>query len=323
MEAEIVRVDRNLLPKNGGLETTVFLAGCRMRCAWCTRPQSLRPTHLVWDKSQCLFCHLCERTCATGALHFTDNQLFFDPDKCNGCHACTEHCPSRSIRLTEDLADPASILEQIKKDLPLYHRGGFVNFSCVNTEEQAAFAIDIMRYCRDNRISTRVETTASVREFTFSSLMALADRVIVDLKHYDNEKHVRFTGISNVGILSNLSLAVTMEKSPTVRLSIVPGINSSENDARCFATLLLQHHIRHVLITGRDVLTNDPYVNIFLSHVEENSEQKTQAAASLPSILRYADVLRSRGLRVDVADPDKNHCLPPHFPPCIPSVPML
>ena len=46
----------------------------------------------------------------------------------------------------------------------------------------------------------------------------------------DDEKHIKYTGVSNKLILDNLKELVKLKKRIFIRISVIPGINDSEKE---------------------------------------------------------------------------------------------
>ena len=47
-----------------GIRTNIFIAGCPLRCAWCSNPEGFEPKEMVgWYKRRCIGCGACEEVC--------------------------------------------------------------------------------------------------------------------------------------------------------------------------------------------------------------------------------------------------------------------
>lgn len=47
-----------------------------------------------WDKTDCTFCGVCEKTCREGAVSITETEVAADEAKCINCGRCVKSCPS-------------------------------------------------------------------------------------------------------------------------------------------------------------------------------------------------------------------------------------
>ena len=296
MKADIFRIQKNYLPDGEGLNTVVFFNGCPMRCIWCSRPTpEERPTHIEWNSMDCLFCHLCEKACPTGSLTFRDNVLRFNPDTCSFCRTCEDNCPARMLHFRDKMISFEEARRKILADAPLYQKGGGIYLSGISTREQAAFAADLFKTCRSLGIMTNFETTAVIKQLDFDRVLRHSDRVLIDLKHYDDAKHVRFTGVSNVTILANLDSAIASGTDTCVRISVIPGINDSVYDAMSFGELLRQHNVKKVMLCDFDTLSMEKFGDYFTLHKDAPYPAET---ASDSVFLRYADQLTRCGMTV-------------------------
>ena len=123
MQANIFRIHDVTLP-NGGLNTIVSFGGCPLHCKWCSRPAPAKPTSILWDSKNCLYCGLCEQMCPTGAIRFERDQFRFDSSKCGLCLTCVENCPTRRLHFAEEMMDSSELIERISSRADKYARGG-------------------------------------------------------------------------------------------------------------------------------------------------------------------------------------------------------
>ena len=295
MQANIFKIKRNELADGSGLRTTIYFKGCPLRCVWCSTPQAHeRPTRILWDSKHCLYCNLCVSECPTGSLAFSDNRLTFTPDTCTFCRACTDHCPSRMLHFVGQMMDMDEIMEKILADRELYGNGGVI-LSGGDPLMQPEAATAVLKKCNEHGIRTAIETTAFAKPLAFSRFIANADMIIIDLKHYSEKKYVQFTGVSNHSILENLDFAISIGKKVAVRITITPGINDTLIDARRYAHLLSEHHIRHVILLS--------YSNLGIIKYEKYTQSPTLAREQTFSgqdMENYANMLRGLGFDVQI-----------------------
>ena len=57
---------------------------------------------------------------------------------------------------------------------------------------------------------------------------SLADCILFDLKSLDDEKHLKYTGVSNKRILQNLGIALNGSAEVHLRIPLISGFNDSE-----------------------------------------------------------------------------------------------
>ena len=274
MQANIFKIKRNELADGSGLRTTIYFKGCPLRCVWCSTPQAHeRPTRILWDSKHCLYCNLCVSECPTGSLAF---------------------CPSRMLHFVGQMMNMDEIMEKILADRELYGNGGVI-LSGGDPLMQPEAATAVLKKCKEHGIRTAIETTAFAKPLAFSRFIANADMIIIDLKHYSEKKYVQFTGVSNHSILENLDFAVAIGKKVAVRITITPGINDTLIDARRYAHLLSEHHIRHVILLS--------YSNLGIIKYEKYTQSPALAREQTFSgqdMENYANMLRGLGFDVQI-----------------------
>jgi pyruvate-formate lyase-activating enzyme len=190
--------------------------------------------------------------------------------------------------------DMDEIMEKILADRELYGNGGVI-LSGGDPLMQPEAATAVLKKCKEHGIRTAIETTAFAKPLAFSRFIANADMIIIDLKHYSEKKYVQFTGVSNHSILENLDFAISIGKKVAVRITITPGINDTLIDARRYAHLLSEHHIRHVILLS--------YSNLGIIKYEKYMQSPTLAREQTFSgqdMENYANMLRGLGFDVQI-----------------------
>ena len=186
------------------------------------------------------------------------------------------------------------IMEKILADRELYGNGGVI-LSGGDPLMQPEAATAVLKKCKEHGIRTAIETTAFAKPLAFSRFIANADMIIIDLKHYSEKKYVQFTGVSNHSILENLDFAIAIGKKVAARITITPGINDTLIDARRYAHLLSEHHIRHVILLS--------YSNLGIIKYEKYTQSPALAREQTFSgqdMENYANMLRGLGFDVQI-----------------------
>lgn len=298
MQANIFKIEPATALNESEKGTVIYFKGCPLHCSWCANPQGQdHPTQIMWDNGRCLFCRLCVSQCPSGSLEFVHNKLTYHAETCTACRECAVHCPSHMLHFVGKMLsveEIMTILEQNRQSHPDRNR---VILSGGDPLLQPKFASALLQACRKQGFSTTVETTGCSNTLNFSRLTSYADLIYLEIKHYDERKHVQFTGVSNQSILANLDFALMMKIPLIVRISIIPGINHSLADAKKFAELLCAHKVTDVELIHFSRLGTRKYQEFKMPKALADSCRN-----GLISLKEYANVMRSFGLQVIIRE---------------------
>ena len=211
-----------------GIRTTVFFKGCNLKCAWCHNPESQSPsTEMMLYKSKCTACGKCLSVCQKGE------------SECTLCGRCTVYCPTRAREIVGREYGPSEVLEEIVGDKAFYDvSGGGVTFSGGECMLQIDFLSEILKRCKENGISTAVDTAGHVPYEYFERVMPQCDLFLYDVKCFDREAHKKYTGVYNDLILSNLKKLLQADAPLWVRVPIIPTVNDSVDEMKKIKDLI-------------------------------------------------------------------------------------
>lgn len=125
------------------------------------------------------------------------------------------------------------VLHEALKDKAFFDTsGGGITLSGGEPLMQGDFAVSILEKAKEQNIHTTIETCGCVPWETFDRAASFLDYLIMDVKCFDEKKHVQNTGGSNRQILENLSRV--RSKYPflkiKVRTPVIPEVNDSEEE---------------------------------------------------------------------------------------------
>ena len=60
---------------------------------------------------------------------------------------------------------------------------------------QPDFAAALLKKCKENGIHTALETTAFSTPLVFPKVLANTDLLLLDIKHYNDREHIKYTGV--------------------------------------------------------------------------------------------------------------------------------
>lgn len=225
----VFNIARGSLHDGEGIRTVVYLKGCNLRCAWCHNPEGLSlQKQVVFAANKCIGCGRCVAVC--GKCHtIHENKMVFNREKCTGCYQCAAVCPTNALAPCGEYMTPAEVFHEIQKDRNYYERsGGGVTFSGGECLLQPGFLKETLNLCKRSGIHTTIETALNIPFETLEDLLGLLDRIIVDLKHPDTQKHKEYTGAGNERILGNLKALSSSHGNILVRIPLIPSFNDDE-----------------------------------------------------------------------------------------------
>ena len=222
-----------------GIRTTVFLKGCPLRCQWCSNPEGLdsNPT-LSYRKSICSGCLNCVECCPTDALTSLDGKLEVKHDACNACGQCMKVCPTGALKLYGHTQSPAEIIDRVKRDREYFEKsGGGLTLSGGEVMMQPGFALEILKLAKKENIHTCIETSGFAGQEDFESILPFVDLFLFDYKLSLPREHWKYTGVSNVAILSNLQYLSEQGAQIVLRVPLIQGINDTEQHFRAISEI--------------------------------------------------------------------------------------
>jgi pyruvate formate lyase activating enzyme len=230
--ALIFDVKRYAINDGPGIRVTIFFKGCTLSCKWCHNPESISPkVQKLYTGSKCIGAIECIKVCDQDALTLTKEGIVTDPERCNMCGACADACPTKAIEMSGKPQSIEDILKIINKERILFdNSGGGVTFSGGEPLMHHKFLIELLDACGEEGIHRTVDTTGYTLPDILLEVAKRTDHFLFDLKLMDSEKHKHFTGVSNERILSNLKLLAGTGASINIRIPLIKGVNSDDNN---------------------------------------------------------------------------------------------
>ena len=226
--ATIFDIQRCSYVDGPGIRTTVFFKGCNLRCSWCHNPESQnKKTEMLFYKNKCTGCGKCKEKCP--------NHL----ERCDFCGRCTLYCPQDAREICGKEYTVSEVMNIILRDKPFYENSeGGVTFSGGECMLQIDFLTEILKACRENGISTAVDTAGNVPYEYFERILPYTDLFLYDVKCLDSDKHKKYTGVGNASILENLKRLLQTGKRIFVRIPVIPGVNNTVEEMLAIRKLL-------------------------------------------------------------------------------------
>lgn len=167
--------------------------------------------HLQGCNFHCPWCSNPESIAPNGTLMLSDGKERM---------SCTEY-------------DTDDVFEEIISGKMLMFSGGGVTFTGGEPTVQLEALMELLERCKAAEINTAIESNASHPRFC--EISHLIDYMIVDLKHYDPEKHKSVIGKSNAVTLENIKRLSKKRNQLLIHIPLIGGFNSSKEDALNFA----------------------------------------------------------------------------------------
>ena len=294
IKLKVTEIQRFCMHDGPGIRTTVFLKGCPLRCAWCHNPETQKSTaELLFYHNKCIGCGGCAASCREGA-HIIENQHAIDRTKCSLCGECAKCCPTGALEICGEETLIEAILSVAEKDIAFYGEKGGITLSGGEPFAQGGAALALLKACKKKGLGTAVETCGYADTDILCAAIPFVDLFLWDLKDTNDERHKKYTGVSNKRILDNLAVADANGAKIRLRCILVNGINTNEEHYRNIAKIALSLSN----CEGVELLPYHAYAGtkaVFLG-IEDNGRKEW--IPDEEELGRARDVLQSQGVFV-------------------------
>ncbi len=223
----ISNIQRFSLDDGEGIRTTVFFKGCNLQCKWCHNPECItfQPV-LQLNKNSCTSCGVCEKVCRQNVHTIREGQHMVNRDACIQCGNCVASCGNEALKKVGKKYSVEEVMEIILKDKAFYENSdGGVTFSGGEPMLALPMLKELLMQCKKHSISTAVDTAGHVSFERYLEVFPYTNVFLIDLKLWDNEKHLLFTGVSNALIKENIRRISDSGKRIIIRIPVIGSVN--------------------------------------------------------------------------------------------------
>src|SRR5690606_29858734 len=144
--------------------------------------------------------------CGTNAHSLSGGKHIYDRSRCTYCGKCEAVCLGEALTFYGREVTPEEVIGPLTEDRIFYDSsGGGVTISGGEPLLQADFCMELLKLLKANGINTAVDTCGFAEKTEIDKVIDHTDTFLYDIKFYDDDKHIKYTGQSNKVILDNLS----------------------------------------------------------------------------------------------------------------------
>lgn len=152
------------------------------------------------------------------------NRLVYHLQGCNlACKWCSnaDSIPKNNPKAKD--VSVAELFDEICRSRMMFFDGGGVTFTGGEATLQADELIELLKLLNANNISTCIETNGSSPRLT--EIAQYVDYLIVDMKHFDDDEHKKWTGAPLETVKHNIAALLASGRQMHVRIPVINGVN--------------------------------------------------------------------------------------------------
>jgi pyruvate formate lyase activating enzyme len=227
MTGLVFDIKRFAVHDGDGIRTTVFIKGCPLNCKWCHNPEGISfLPQMQYFKNKCINCGECVSICKASAQRMLGDKHVFDRKSCIACGECQKVCLGEAMHLSGREMTAKEVFDAVMEDKVFYDTSsGGVTLSGGECLCNADFCASILKLCKENGIHCAVDTSGFVPKSAIDKVAPYTDIFLYDIKHFDSDKHKKFTYQGNEKILENLIYIDGKGIPFEVRIPLIKGVN--------------------------------------------------------------------------------------------------
>ncbi|MGM0379730.1 MAG: glycyl-radical enzyme activating protein [Bacillota bacterium] len=232
MDSVLIYDIQNFSIHNGkGIRTTIFFKGCPLDCSWCHNPESISfKKEMMIDKDKCINCGKCIDYCES-ARFLKNGNLKYKSEYCDFCESCTIFCINDCNQIVGKNYKINKLVDIILKDKSFYkYSSGGVTLSGGEALVFDKYISELIDRLKEHNINITIDTSGYVDFEKINKIALKVDTFLYDLKIMDNEKHLKYVGVENKKIISNLKKLSRIHKDIVIRIPLIKGVNSNDKN---------------------------------------------------------------------------------------------
>jgi pyruvate formate lyase activating enzyme len=237
-EARIINIERCSTEDGPGIRTTVFLKGCKLRCKWCSNPESQSfISEILFKGVRCIGCNKCIEKCPSDAIYLDKEfGMITNPAKCSHCKVCVENCYVDARVVQGEDYTVSELMDILERDGTYYETsGGGITFSGGEPLLYPEFIKECAHEIHEKGWTVLVETCGFIPRENLEAVAGFVDIIYCDYKHWNPDNHKALTGEDNRQILDNIRwLSENFTGELSLRYPFIPGCNDKPEDVEKF-----------------------------------------------------------------------------------------
>jgi pyruvate formate lyase activating enzyme len=150
----------------------------------------------------------------------------FDREKCVRCMKCVHACKHGALSQAGHLTTVDEVYSEILSDRVFYQSsGGGMTLSGGEPLMHPEVTLAILKRAHEDRIHTALDTTGLAKWEIIEKILPYVDLVLYDIKVLDDDRHRKWTGVSNKLILENAKRIAATGTKMRIRSVLVHNVN--------------------------------------------------------------------------------------------------
>lgn len=237
--ALIFDIKRFAINDGPGIQTTLFMKGCPLRCVWCHNPEGLLPTPVkLYTAKKCIGCQSCVEVCPNHNLALTPDGIK-DLGNCIACGKCTDECPTLALQMAGKEYAMDELMKIVEKERQVMEESkGGVTICGGEPFMHTDYLCELLDELGKRGFHRTVDTTLFTSAENAKKVAERCELFLIDLKLMDSEKHKQYTAVPNEQILSNIRLVSEMGHAFWIRIPLIEGVNADDENLMASADFL-------------------------------------------------------------------------------------